>query len=241
MSLGLATMSTSFYSEISHASTPIDDSDYDPHALPSYLSPLKLQYLCECANNITKLKILATPHPQLHWWITHFQYINHTIQHLKHLLQKEQEELHKVFSMLEVEGVTKVLAPLIIRKRVKWYKSYQVYQRRWWSPTSIPLPDSPPVQSPIPSHLPTPSPKSPVPSPKSLSSYHTAPSQQHNVVWCKGCNEDGHILEKCIHNYCWNPDTKTYTPIPYREKMTVPCYSGWTPVLELKKTGKSLS
>ena len=31
-----------FHSEISHAPTPIDNSDYYPHALPSYLSRLEL-------------------------------------------------------------------------------------------------------------------------------------------------------------------------------------------------------
>ena len=120
-------MSTSSYSEASHAPTPIDDSNYDPHALPSYLSPLELQNLCECMDNITELKILATPHPQLYQQIAHFQSLDCTIQHLEHLLQKEQGELHKVFPILEVERVTEVLALLIVQKKVERYKPYQVY------------------------------------------------------------------------------------------------------------------
>ena len=59
-------MSTSSYSEVSCALTPIDNSDYDPHVLPSYLSPLELQNLCECMDDIINLEILATPHPQLY-------------------------------------------------------------------------------------------------------------------------------------------------------------------------------
>ena len=66
-----------------------------------------------------------------------------------------------------------------------------------------------------------------------------APSHQTDIVRCEGCDENGHVLEKCTHDYSWHPDTKTYTPIPYGEKTMVPHYSGWTPVLELKKTGKS--
>ena len=59
-----------------------------------------------------------------------------------------------------------------------------------------------------------------------------APSHQPNAVCCEGCDKEGHILEKCTHNYHWHPDMKTYTLIPYGEKMTVP-RSGWTPVLVL--------
>ena len=66
-----------------------------------------------------------------------------------------------------------------------------------------------------------------------------APSHQPNIVHCEGCDEEEHILEKYTHNYRWHPDMETYTPIPYGEKMSVPQYSGWTPVLVLEKTGKS--
>ena len=178
-------------------------------------------------------------HLQLYQKITHFQALHSTIWRLEHLVQKEQEELHEVLSVLEVKGITEVLAPLIVQKRVEWYKPYQVYWQQWPSPASIPLPDSPPASSPVPCWLPTLSPQSPIPSPKLLSSYHMAPSHQPDVVQCDGCNEKGHILEKCTHDYGWHLDTETYTPIPYGEKMTVPCYSGWALVLESKKTGKS--
>ena len=153
---------------------------------------------------------------------------------------KEQEELRKVFSVLEGEGITEVLAPLIIHKKTEWYKPYRVYCHQQPSPTSIPLPDSPPTHSPIPSRPPTPSPKSPLTSPKPLLSYHMAPSHQPDIICCEGCDKEGHILVNCTHNYLWHPDTETYTLIPYREKTTVPC-SGWTLVLVLGKTGESLA
>ena len=234
-------MSTSSYSDNSFAPSPIDNSDYDPHTLPPFLSPFKLQNLCDTTDDITKLEVLANPHPQLYQWIAHFQSLNQTIRQLECLLQKEQEELHEVFSVLEMEGITEVLAPLIVHKRVKRYKPYQVYWCWWQLPTSIPLPESPPAPVPIPSCPKTPSPKSPKPSQKSksLSSYHMAPSWQDKVIWCEGCDKEGHVLEKCTHDYQWHPDTKTYTPIPYREKTTILRYSGWAPVLELKKAGKS--
>ena len=98
------------------------------------------------------------------------------------------------------------------------------------------LPDSPPTPSPAPSQPPT-------PSPKLLSSYHTAPLSPHPLesedVCCEGCDEIGHLLEKCGHNYCYNPFLDTYTPILYGEKAK-PCYPGWAPVvfLESEKTGK---
>ena len=195
---------------------------------------------------MTKLKVLATPHPQLYQWIAHFQALDHTIWHLEHLVQEEQEELHEVFSVLEVKGITEVLAPLIFCKRVEWYKPYQVYWQWQLSPTSIPLPDSPPVPSPIPSQPPTLSPKSPTPSPKSLSSYHTAPTlpspPNPDKVHCKGCDKVRHLLLKCGHNYCYNPVLDTYTPIPYDEEAR-PCYPGWAPIEipKSKKTGKSLA
>ena len=235
---GQVIMSTSSYSDASPAPSSTGTSDHDPLTLPPFLFPLELQNLCESANNVTELEILATPHPQLYQWIAHFQALDQTIQCLECLVQKEQEELHKVFSVLEVEGITEVLAPLIVQKRTKWYRPYKVYRRWWPSPTSIPLPDSPPIPSLIPSRPPTPSPKLPLPSLKLLSSYHTASSQPPVVIRCKGCDEEGHVLEKCTHNYRWHPDTETYMPIPYGEKMTIP-HSGWTPVLVLEKTGKS--
>ena len=180
--LGLVTMSTSSCSDNSPTPSPIDHSDYDPHTLPPFLSSLELWNLCECADNVTELEVLATPHPQLYWHIAHFQSLDHTICCLKYIIQKEQEELHEVFSVLEMEGIMEVLAPLIVQKRVKQYKPYQVYRWWQWSPSSIPFPDSPPIPSPVSSWPPTPSPKSLV-SPqksKSLSSYHTTPSQQPN-------------------------------------------------------------
>ena len=77
-------------------------------------------------------------HLQLYQKITHFQALHSTIWRLEHLVQKEQEELHEVFSVLEVKGITKVLAPFIIQKRVEWYRPYQVYQWQWCSPALIP-------------------------------------------------------------------------------------------------------
>ena len=241
MLLGQATMSTSSCSDNSFAPSPIDNSDYDPHMLPPFLSPLKLKNLCDSTDDVTELEILANPHPWLYQQIAHFQSLDWTIQCLERLLQKEQEKLHEVFSVLEREGITELLVPLIVHKRVERYKPYQVYQCWWQSPASIPLPESPPAPIPIPSCLQTPSPKSPKPSQKSkpLSSYHMAPSWQDKVIWYGGCDEEGYMLEKCTHNYQWHPDTETYTLIPYGEKTTVPCYSGWTPVLESRKAGKS--
>ena len=127
MLLGLVIMSTLSCSDTSPAPSSIGYSDYNPHTLPPFLSPLELQNLCECANNMTELEVLATPHPQLYQQITHFQALDCTIRCLEHLVQKEQEELHKVFSVLEVEGITKFLAPLIVYKQVEQYKPYQVY------------------------------------------------------------------------------------------------------------------
>ena len=170
-----------------------------------------------------------------------FKLLDWTIQHLECLVQKEQEELYEVFLVLEVERITEVLSPLIICKRTEQYKPYRVYHCWRLSPSLIPLPDSPLVHSLIPSWPPTPSLKLPLASPKSLSSYHMAPSHQPNIVHCESCNEEGHILEKCTHNYRWHPDMETYTPIPYGEKTTVPWYSGWTLVFVLEKTGKSLA
>ena len=142
-------MSTSSCSDNSPTLFSINNSDYDPYTLPPFPSPLELQNLCKCADNMTKLEVLATPHPQLYQWITHFQALNCTIQCLECLVQKEQEELHQVFSVLEVKGITK--APLIVCKRVKWHKPYQVYWHWCRSPTLIPLLNSPPVPSLIPS------------------------------------------------------------------------------------------
>ena len=127
MLLGLVIMSTLSCSDTSPAPSSIGYSDYNPHTLPPFLSPLELQNLCECANDMTEFEVLATPHPQLYQQITHFQALDCTIQCLEHLVQKEQEELHKVFSVLEVEGITKVLAPLIVYKQDK---PYQVYRCR---------------------------------------------------------------------------------------------------------------
>ena len=124
---GQATMSTSSCSDASPALSSTGTSDYDPLTLPPFLSPLELQNLCKSADDVTKLEILATPHPQLYQRIAHFQALDQTIQCLEHLVQKEQEELHKVFLVLEVEGITQVLAPLIICKRTKRYKPYRVY------------------------------------------------------------------------------------------------------------------
>ena len=77
--------------------------------IPCLLS-LELWNLCECADNVTKLEVLATPRPQLYQQIAHLQALDCTIWHLEHLVQKEQKELHEVFSVLEVEEITKVLA-----------------------------------------------------------------------------------------------------------------------------------
>ena len=104
-------MSTSSCSDASPATSSIGTSEYNPHTLPPFLSPLKLQNLCESADNVTKLEILATPHPQLYWQIAHFHTLDQTIWRLECLVQKEQEELHKVFLVLEVEGITEVLVP----------------------------------------------------------------------------------------------------------------------------------
>ena len=89
MSLGLVTMSTSSCSDNSPAPFSIDSSDYDPHTLPPFLSLLELQNLCECADNVTKLEVLATPHSQLYWQITHFQALDCTIWCLERLVQKK--------------------------------------------------------------------------------------------------------------------------------------------------------
>ena len=59
-------MSTSSCSDNSPTLSSINNSDYDPHTLPPFPSPLELQNLCKCADNVTKLEVLATPHPQLY-------------------------------------------------------------------------------------------------------------------------------------------------------------------------------
>ena len=66
-------MSTLSCSDASPAPSSIGAPDYDPLNLPPFLSPLELQNLCESADNVTELEILATPHPQLYRQITHFQ------------------------------------------------------------------------------------------------------------------------------------------------------------------------
>ena len=63
---GQIIMSTSSYSDASPAPSSTGTSDHDPLTLPPFLSPLELQNLCESADNVTELEILATPHPQLY-------------------------------------------------------------------------------------------------------------------------------------------------------------------------------
>ena len=104
-------MSVSSYSENSSIPAPINKSDYDPHSLPPYLSTLELQNLCEPSEDFTELEELCIPHPKLYHHLTHFQSLDWTIQHLEWLLQKEHEEIHKVFSVLKIKGVSEALAP----------------------------------------------------------------------------------------------------------------------------------
>ena len=145
---------------------------------------------------------------------------------MEHLLQKQQEEIHKLFSILKLEGVVEVLAPLIIQKQVEWYKPYQVYWWQWWSQSlwSIPLPD---------------------PALKSFSSYHTAsplfPPSESGKICCLGCNKTGHLLQQCKYNYHWNYVFDRYVAISYGElKRTYYHPSNDADIHpELKKTRKS--
>ena len=89
-----AIMSTLSYSDTSPAPSSIGTSDYNPHTLPPFLSPLELQNLCESADDVTELEILATPHPQLYQRITHFQALDQTIS----VLYKKNKKSYTKFS-----------------------------------------------------------------------------------------------------------------------------------------------
>jgi hypothetical protein len=110
---------------------------------------------------------------------------------------------------MQTEGITEALAPLIVRKRVERYRPYQVYRRR--SPRNIPLPDSP-----IPSR-----PASPIPA--SSSSYHTAspgfPPLEPGEIRCLGCGENGHLMERCDHDYVWDATVDRYVAIPHGKQV----------------------
>ena len=107
-------MSLSSYSKASFALIPPDNTDYDPHSLPPYLSPLELQNLIETSedkNQTRRTPCLSSKTLLPHCTLPIYQ-LNYLVPEC--LLQKKQEEIHELFSVLKLEGVVEVLAPFII-------------------------------------------------------------------------------------------------------------------------------
>ena len=170
-------------------------------AQPQFLSPLKLRNLIKNAEDTEELLTLLTNQQGLYQGFTMFQSLDHTIRQLEKVVNKTQEDLHEVFKLLEGEGITAALAPLILWKHAQRYHPYRRSNLQSQSPTSPPDTGSQSL-SPYSQEGGDPS------------SFHTAPSTPSPQ--CTGCGEDGHELNQCKRDYHYNVEEDHFDPLPIK-------------------------
>ena len=188
-------MSLSSYSKASFALIPPDNTDYDPHSLPPYLSPLELQNLIETSedkNQTRRTPCLSSKTLLPHCTLPIYQ-LNYLVPGVS--LTKETRGNTWTIFCPQIGRSCRSLSPFYHLKMSQAIPAIpslptmmisSIYSSSWLSSCPFSTSNS--------SHE------------NLILSYGNTPLPllKPDEICCLCCSKSGHLLEGCEHNYWWN-------------------------------------